>query len=68
MERPWTWVLTDKGWAHATAADVAPDVEISAVCGVMVIGSPQSVVFSHVNPCLSCLQLVGAPSERVGAR
>lgn len=67
MARPWMWLLTEDGRAHATAAEAAAGVEISAVCGAMVVGCPQPVV--HGDPCLSCLQLVGAPTaERVGVR
>lgn len=61
MARPWTWVPTEGGQVHATATDtLTAGVEISAVCGAMVTPVPTLVEVGCVDPCLSCVQLIGA--------
>lgn len=71
MARPWTWVLTDDGRSHATAVGQwRPGAQLSAVCGAMVTAG-SALVAVQVDPCLSCLQLVGHAEprdEQVGAR
>jgi hypothetical protein len=72
MTRPWTWALADDGEVHATAVSgFAPGTELSAVCGRMVVTRSGLSAVSRVNPCLSCLQLVGVidwHAVRAGAR
>lgn len=61
MTRPWTWLLTGDGQVHATAAaGVTAGPEISAVCGAMVAPASVLVDVGGVDPCLSCVALLGA--------
>lgn len=72
MTRPWTWMLIGDGQVHATdAAGVAAGAEISAVCGATVAPPSVPVEAGGVDPCLSCVALVGAidwVGDQVAAR